>query len=77
MQTTVNLPDSLYERCVAVAVEMGATVEQLMVNALQKEVSLHDPSAACGFGKVELPLIPSRNPGVLDLSQFDFDDLLT
>jgi hypothetical protein len=26
--------------------------------------------------EVELPVIPSKRPGTLDLSHFDFDDLL-
>lgn len=79
MQTTVDFPDSLYEKSRALAASRGATVEQLIVEAVAKEVHDHlvpDPSGAYGDREVELPVIPSRRPGTLDLSRFDFDDLL-
>jgi hypothetical protein len=80
MQTTVNLPDSLYLKSEALAASRGATVEQFIVEAVNKEVQGNlrpDASVACGNRKVELPVIRSTMPGTLDLAQFDFDDLLT
>jgi hypothetical protein len=79
MQTTVNLPDSLYEKSEALAASRGATVEQFIVEAVAKEVQGNLGSRAggiCGDREVELPIIRSRRPGTLDLSRFDFDDLL-
>jgi hypothetical protein len=38
MQTTVNLPDSLYQKSEALAASRGATVEQFIVEAVRKEV---------------------------------------
>jgi hypothetical protein len=79
MQTTVNLPDSLYEKSEALAASRGATVEQFIVEAVAKEVQGNLGSGSAGiFGdrEVELPIIRSRRPGTLDLSRFDFDDLL-
>ena len=79
MQTTVNLPDSLYQKSEALAASRGATVEQFIVEAVAKEVQGGLGSGACGtYGDrdVELPVIRSRRPGTLDLSHFDFDDLL-
>lgn len=79
MQTTVNLPDSLYRKSEALAASRGATVEQFIVEAVKKEVQGNlgsDVSAAFGDREVELPVIRSRRPGTLDLSNFDFDDLL-
>ena len=79
MQTTVNLPDSLYEKSEALAASRGATVEQFIVEAVEKEVQgnvgLGTPGTY-GDREVELPVIRSRRPGTLDLSNFDFDDLL-
>jgi hypothetical protein len=80
MQTTVNLPASLYLQSEALAAARGATVEQLIVEAVSKEVQGNlpsDASAAGGDRKVEVPVIRSAKPGALDLSNFDFDDLLT
>ena len=38
MQTTVNLPDSLYEKSETLVASRGATVEQFIVEAVKKEV---------------------------------------
>jgi hypothetical protein len=79
MQTTVNLPDSLFQRSEALAASRGATVEQFIVDAVKKEVQANlGPvnSGTNGNREVELPVIRSRRPGTLDLSNFDFDDLL-
>ena len=79
MQTTVNLPDSLYEKSLALAASRGATVEQFIVQAVAKEVQGNLGSGSAdiyGDRDVELPIIGSRRPGTLDLSRFDFDDLL-
>jgi hypothetical protein len=67
MQITVNLPDSLYQKSEELAASRGATVEQFIVEAVKKEV----------HGEIELPVIRSVRPGTLDLSNFDFDDLLS
>jgi len=75
MQTTVNLPDALFERSATVAASRGTTVEQLIVQAIAKEVGVGS-SGFNGDGEVELPVLASKRPGTLDLSNFDFDDLL-
>jgi hypothetical protein len=79
MQTMVDLPDALYQRSEALAASRGSTVEQFIVDAVAKEVRGNlgsGASGACGEREVELPLIRSERPGTLDLSHFDFDDLL-
>lgn len=77
MQTTVNPPDSLYEKSEALAASRGATVEQFIVEAVKKEIQDTIGSGAShGNREVELPVIRCRRPGTLDLSNFDFDDLL-
>jgi hypothetical protein len=79
MQTTVNLPDSLYQKSEALAASRGATVEQFIVEAVKKEVQGNIESGISGPDgdrDVELPVIRSMRPGTLDLSHFDFDDLL-
>jgi len=79
MQTTVNLPDSLYQKSEALAASRGATVEQFIVEAVEKEVQGNAGSGVSGlYGEreVELPVVRSRRPGTMDLANFDFDDLL-
>ncbi len=80
MQTTVNLPDSLYRKSEALAAARRATVEQIIVEAVEKEVQgdlASGTSDTYGDRDVELPIIRSKRPGTLDLSHFDFDDVLT
>lgn len=78
MQAMVNLPDPLYRQAEALAVARGTTVEQVIVDVLTDAVQDHSPDAGANYGarKVKLPLIRSKRPGTLDLSNFDFDDLL-
>ena len=78
MQTTVNLPDALYRKGVALAASRGATVEQFIIEAVAKAVqgNLRSSTSDSGNREVELPLIHSKRPGTLDLSNFDFDELV-
>ena len=79
MQTIVNLPDSLYQESEALAASRGSTMEQFIVEAVKKEVQGRLGSGTPGaFGdrEVDLPVIRSTRPGTLNLSHFDFDDLL-
>jgi hypothetical protein len=77
MLTTVNLPDTLFQESEAIAASRGATVEQLIVESVKKYVlAMSLPAQPKPAGSVELPVIRSRRPGTLDLSNFDFDDLL-
>jgi hypothetical protein len=80
MQTTVNLPDPLFQKSEALAASRGSTVEQFIVDAVAKEIGEtlgSDATIPCGERQIDLPLIRSKRPGTLDLSHFDFDDLLT
>jgi hypothetical protein len=55
-------------------------VEQIIVEAVEKEVQgdlASGTSDTYGDRDVELPIIRSKRPGTLDLSHFDFDDVLT
>ena len=78
MQTTVDLPDPLYRKGVALAASRGATVEEFIIEAVAKAVQgdLRSSASEPGNREVKLPLIHSKRPGTLDLSNFDFDELL-
>jgi hypothetical protein len=81
MQAIINLPDALYHKSEAVAASRGATVEELIIEAVAREVQGVTESSAsilntAGSREVELPVIRSKRPGTLDLSRFDFDELL-
>jgi hypothetical protein len=59
------------------AVSRGATVEQFIIDAIAKagQGELRSSADDPGSRKVE-PLIRSKRPGTLDLSDFDSDELL-
>lgn len=75
MRTTIDLPDALYRKTKATAALRGSSMKQLIVRALEAEVN----AAASDSPKprrVKLPLIRSWKGPKLDLSGFDFDELL-
>jgi hypothetical protein len=78
MQTIVDLPDALYRKGAALAAARGRTVERLIIEAVAQAVQgdLGSSASAPGNREVELPLIHSKRPGTLDLSNFDLDELL-
>ena len=78
IQTTLNLPDSLFQKS-TLAASRDATIEQFIVEAVAKEVQCHVrlEISASADEEVDLPIVRAGQPGTLDLSHFDFDDLLT
>jgi hypothetical protein len=48
MQTTVDLPDSLYQKSKTLAASRGATVEQFIVEAVAKEIQGEFASRTAG-----------------------------
>ncbi|HEX4810221.1 MAG TPA: hypothetical protein VH325_14875 [Bryobacteraceae bacterium] len=75
MQTTIQLPDEVYREGERIARAEGFTLEQLIVRTLEREF-FQEKSASPARSRVILPLIHSKEPGTLDLSNFNFDDLL-
>ncbi len=75
MRTIIDLPDSVYLKGEKVARRQGVTIEEFIVRTFERELrdELERPSPS---GRVTLPLVPSKEPGTLDLKDFDFDDLL-
>lgn len=75
MRTTIELPDSIYRKGEKIARTQGVTVEEFIVRAFARELEA-EPDAPSHNKRVALPLILSKEPGTLDLSDFNFDDLL-
>jgi len=75
MRTTIDLPDDLYRRTKALAALQGSSLKDLIVRAVEREIS---PPAVRKNGRsrgVTLP-IHLKHTKKLDLTGFDFDDLL-
>lgn len=74
MRTTIDMPDALYRRTKAVAALRGSSLKDLIVQAVEREVTAERTTSK--HTRLQLPLIKSRSGRKLDLTNFDFDDLL-
>ena len=75
MRTTIELPDPVYRKGEQIARTQGVTIEEFIVRAFERELK-DEPDIPPHAKRVKLPLVPSNEPGTLDLKDFDFDDLL-
>lgn len=75
MRTTIELPDPVYRKGEQIARTQGVTLEEFIVRAFERELK-GEPDIAAHAKRVTLPLVPSNEPGTLDLKDFNFDDLL-
>lgn len=64
MRTTIELPEDLLRRAKAKAAMQGISLKELFVKGLRLVLDA-DPSDT--KGRVEFPLVRSKNPGVLTL----------
>jgi hypothetical protein len=77
MRTTVDLPDDLFRRTKALAALRGDSFKNLVVHAIETEIAGRNAAqAAQAARRVQLPLIHLHRGRKLDLTGFDFDDLL-
>jgi hypothetical protein len=78
MRIRIDLPDPLFRRIKALAAMRGATMKGLIIQALEREVNAGAPiERNASTPSASVPLIRLRSGCKLDLSKFDFDDLLT
>jgi hypothetical protein len=75
MRTTVDLPDDLFRRTKALAALRGDSLKELIVRAVEHEVIVRGRAGAAAR-PTGLPLLHLRKRRKLDLTGFDFDDLL-
>ena len=76
MRTTIDLPDPLFRRTKATAAILGLSMKDLIARAIEREVNANRAPNPASPARVELPLLHLRSRRKLDLSKFDFDDLL-
>ena len=74
MRTTIDLPDALFRKTKAVAALRGSSMKDLIIHAVEREVTGNSPPAK--RKRVKLPLVRSWKGPKLDLTGFDFDELL-
>jgi hypothetical protein len=75
MRTTIEMPESIYRKGQKIARSKGVTVEEFIIQTFERELKA-SPDAPPQSKRVTLPLLPSKEPGTLDLKDFNLDDLL-
>lgn len=75
MRTTIDMPDGLFRRTKATAAARGISLKQMIVQAVEHELN-QTPSPA-NKRRPPFPIMHLKGKKFLDLSNFDFDDLLT
>ena len=74
MRTTVDLSEPLFRRMKATAALRGISIKDLITTAIESEILKRQSS---NDYSVQLPLIHSKHPGTLDLTNAEIEDLLT
>ena len=74
MRTTIDMPDALFRQTKSIAAARGLTLKEFIINALERET--RSEPASPEQRRSPFPLIHLKHKKVLDLSKFDFDDLL-
>lgn len=74
MRTTVDLPDALFRRAKATAAVRGVSLKDLLITAVERETQPAAPSKPAK--NHPFPTVHLKHKKVLDLSGFNFDDLL-
>ena len=73
MRTTIDLPDNLFRQVKAEAALRGETLKEFVQSAIEKEISITTPASSF---RVKLPLIKSRQPKSLSLTNAEIENLL-
>jgi hypothetical protein len=74
MRTTVDIPDPIYRQLKSRAALQGCSVRQLILQGV--EAGLDGETGQPRKGRVSLPLIKSRQPGRLRLSNKTINEII-
>jgi hypothetical protein len=74
MRTTVDLPDEVFRQLKSIAAQRGTSMKQLLRAAVEKELST-DYNHNHEY-RVTLPILDSKEPGTLNLTNADIEELL-
>jgi hypothetical protein len=77
MRTTIEIPDDLFRRAKVTAAMRGSSMKDLIIRALEREFAKQVPEPKKGRSTTKLPVMPWKGKKKLDLTNFNFDDLLS
>ncbi len=73
MRTTLDLPDATFRQLKALAAHRGVPLKQVLRSAVERELTASPPRRR----RVKFPILDSKEPGTLNLTNADIEDLLT
>ena len=73
MRTTIDLPDPLFRELKAVAARRGMSLKDVIRSAVEEEIRKAERTAR---RRIKFPILTSREPGTLNLTNAEIDDLL-
>ena len=73
MRTTIDLPNDLFRQVKSKAALRGETLKEFVRSAIEKEISVEAPASSF---RVKLPLIKSKKPKTLSLTNAEIENLL-
>jgi hypothetical protein len=73
MRTTVDLPDPLFRELKAIAARRGTSLKNVIREAVELEIR---KTQSKPVGRIKFPVLPSREPGTLSLTNADIEDVL-
>jgi hypothetical protein len=75
MRTTVDIPDVLYRELKVHAANEGCSVREVVLRSVRSE--LGGRHSARKNTKIKLPLVSSKKPGWLKLTNAEIDEILS
>ena len=72
MRTTVDIPDPTYRKLKSKATEQGCSVKALILRSVEKELQ----AGARKKGRIQLPLVRSKEPGTLHLTNAQIYEII-
>ncbi len=76
MRTTIDLPDQIFRELKALAAMKGISLKEVFQTAIEHELA-NAFKAEAVRDKVSFPILESKEPGILNLTNAEIDDLLT
>ena len=75
MRTSIDLPDDLFRQLKILAASRGVTLKTLVQRAVENEVTW--ARAQTPRRRLRFPLLDSKEPGTLNLTNAEIEELLT
>jgi hypothetical protein len=74
MRTTVDLPDPVFRELKALAARRGTSLKEIIRQAVEEEIRKGERPTG---RRLKFPILSSREPGALNLTNAEIEDILT